>query len=71
MHPFDKERIQQALVAKQGAIMDTQRILLEQMAALPGAIVVSDEGRDLSRILNEQVKNAEFMNRWIELAATL
>lgn len=58
---------------------DTCRVLLEQLAQLPGQETVAVDiipggptlRRDLCSLLNEQVKTTEFLERWATLAEVL
>lgn len=56
---------------KAEASREVCRILLDQLAEIPGALTKAEDGRDLSRLLNEQVKSAEFLERWALLAESL
>lgn len=44
---------------------DVVAVLLEQLSDLPGAISVTDDGRDLSKVLYATLKNVAFMERWV------
>lgn len=55
---------------------DLCRILLTQLSDLPGDAIMANDSpgnnitdrRNLSRLLNEAVKNTEFLERWAKLS---
>lgn len=68
MPEFNHDQVIALLDKKLAAIISVQKLLLEQLAELPGALCTTDDGRDLSRVLNEQVRNESYMRDWICLA---